>query len=192
MQPSREKYQCQILVTKTPGGEQCISSLFSISTINIEVALTSLWMFYPWNLLEYQVSVSYLRPIPRFSLRPTALFFTSRLAVRHLVTTENLLYVIACLPFRNDSYNITVREVYRCNQDNLILNQFCTFNSIFITHFNIIFSFTLLDLKTFSVTLHKFYFPKSQMFCPTLFTQSKNIWWIPYKINYFSSCCVVI
>jgi len=46
MHPSRKKYQCQILVTKTPGEEQCISSLFSISTINIGVAMTSLWMFY--------------------------------------------------------------------------------------------------------------------------------------------------
>jgi len=176
MHPSRKKYQCHILVTKTLGEEQCISSLFfSISTINMEVALTSLWMFYSWNLLDYQVSVSDLRPIPRFSLRRTALFFTSRLAVRHLVTTETLVYVIACLLFRNHSYNITGREMYRCNQDNLILNQFCTFNSIFITHFNIIFWFALHYLKIFSVTLHNCYFPKSQIlpYLPRVRTHTK-------------------
>jgi len=75
------------------------------------------------------------------------MFFTSHLALPHLVTTETLLYVIACLLFHNYSYNVTGSEVYRHNQDNFLLNQFCTFDSIFITHFNIIFSFTLYYLK---------------------------------------------
>ena len=46
LNPSRKKYQCQISVTRTHGKAQCISSLFfSISTINIQVALTSLRTF---------------------------------------------------------------------------------------------------------------------------------------------------
>jgi hypothetical protein len=156
----------------------------SISTINIQVALTPLWTFSSRSLLEYQVSASDLQPIPRLSLCPTAVFFISYLALRHLVTTENLLYVIACLLFHNHSYNITGLEVYRRDQENLILQQFCTSNSIFITHFNIILSVTLQSQDIVYVTLHhNFCFPKSQVLWPTLFIQSKSTGWITYKIN---------